>query len=172
MNTKLGTLAALVNNQNHDEKKSTGKHSKTHSHRHLFKQRHTNLYLPTLLMWYYHYICVGNDNVPQTLDSPGSLWHPSLICLWELKGRERCVEEKSLTVRKISHHGCAVLKRISQSKTYLDPHQGLACGKWEHKHIYEHTVNISKNALCAIRGCTDYLVTFQTFTQPVSVLNV
>lgn len=43
VNAKLGVVATLVNNQNHDEKESAGKHGKAHSHRHLFKQRHTEV---------------------------------------------------------------------------------------------------------------------------------
>ena len=43
MNAELGVLATLVDNQNHDEKESAGEHSEAHSHRHLFKQRHSRL---------------------------------------------------------------------------------------------------------------------------------
>lgn len=43
MNAKLGSLATLINNQNHDEEKRAGKHSETHGHRHLLEQTHTSV---------------------------------------------------------------------------------------------------------------------------------
>lgn len=43
VNAKLGVVATLVDNQHHDENESAGKHGKAHSHRHLFKQRHTEV---------------------------------------------------------------------------------------------------------------------------------
>lgn len=42
VDTKLGMLATLVNNQNHDEEESAGEHGETDGHEHLCKQRQTS----------------------------------------------------------------------------------------------------------------------------------